>query len=144
MKHMTILGLDIGEQRVGVALANTTFKLPSPLTTLQNNDTFDAQLQHLIDEHKVDILVVGLPRNLSGDNTPQTHYTERIAKSLKRFGLPIFLQDEAGTSQKAKDELGSKKKPYAKKDIDALAATYILEDFLAVLPDDLEKKQGDV
>lgn len=123
-----ILSLDVGERRVGVAIANVIAKLPRPLTTLDNTDDIWEQIKQLVAEHDVETIVVGLPRNLSGDDTAQTHYVRSFAEKLAEY--TVVFQDEALTSHKAEKELNSRGKPFAKGDIDALAATYILEDYL--------------
>ncbi len=129
-----IMGLDIGEQRTGVALANSVANIATPLTTISQPDLIQ-RVKQLIDEHEVSTLVVGLPRNLSGHETSQTQYVQQIAHELeKQVKIPIHFIDEAATSIRAEDELKLRKKPYRKEDIDMLAATYILEDFLRDLP----------
>jgi putative Holliday junction resolvase len=96
------------------------------------DDTFFAALQTIIETEKANMLIVGLPRNLAGRHTPQTQATEAFAAELgRRCKLPIHLQDEAVTSKQAEAELKARGKAYERGDIDALAATYILEDFLA-------------
>jgi putative holliday junction resolvase len=125
-----ILSLDVGERRVGVAIANVIARLPRPLTTLDNTDDIWGQIKALVTEHDVETVVVGLPRNLSGDDTAQTRYVRTFAENLSEY--TVVFQDEALTSQKAEKELNSRGKPFAKGDIDALAATYILEDYLTV------------
>jgi len=128
----SILGLDVGTRRVGVATASLVARLPRPVTTLVRDDKFFTALQQIIDAESAGLLVVGLPRNLAGQSTAQTRATEAFTTELRHhFGLPIHFQDEAVTSKKAEAELQSRGKPYQPGDIDALAATYILEDFLA-------------
>jgi putative Holliday junction resolvase len=76
--------------------------------------------------------VVGHPRDMNGQSTEQTLRIETFTNKLKsRFSLPIDLQDEALTSKQAEAELIARKKPYTKSDVDALAATYILSDWLS-------------
>lgn len=123
-----ILSLDVGERRVGVAIASLIARFPRPLTTLDNTDEIWSQIKNLVAEHDVDTLVIGLPRNLSGDETAQTQYVRTFTEKLT--GYTVVFQDEALTSHKAEQELTAKGKPYSKGDIDALAATYILEDYL--------------
>ncbi len=123
--------LDVGERRIGIAVANNSSKLAVPLATLQNDEDFMTLLPSLLSEHKVGILVVGLPRGMEGQETAQTKYARDFAAKLKSIvSAPIYLQDEAGTSAQARQELEDKGKPYNKADIDALAATYILQDFM--------------
>lgn len=124
-----ILSLDVGERRVGVAIASLVARLPRPLTTLDNTEDIWQDIAKLIVDEDASTLVVGLPRNLSGDETAQTKYVRDFAAKIE--GIEIIFQDEALTSQKAETELAGRGKPFAKGDIDALAATYILEDYLA-------------
>jgi putative Holliday junction resolvase len=101
------------------------------LTTLEHTATVLEQLQQLVaDEHAI-MVVVGLPRGLEGQHTAQTVTVEAFAAELSHaVGVPLHWQDEALTSRKAEDELRERGKPFTKGDIDALSATYILEDFL--------------
>lgn len=126
----TIIGLDVGGRRIGVAAAGRA-RIASPLRTiLHDENVFDTLAQLLVDQHAAAV-VVGLPRGLDGQETAQTLATRVFADDLqKRCKLPLFWQDEAVTSRQAEAELRARGKPYAKGDIDALAATYILEDFL--------------
>jgi putative transcription antitermination factor YqgF len=69
---------------------------------------------------------------MEGQSTAQTESTLRFTKTLQEhFDLPIDMQDEALTSVRAEEELQERGKAYSPGDIDALAATYILEDWLA-------------
>lgn len=128
----SVLALDVGSTRVGLAVASLAARLPHPLTTLIQGENFFGELRKIIEEESVTDLVVGLPRGLDGQTTEQTVTIANFTKELKReFGLPVHFQDEAVTSKQAESELQSKRKTYAKSDIDALAATYILEDWFA-------------
>ena len=125
------LALDVGSKRIGVAIASLSFKLPRPLCTLMNDDTFFKQLDDLVKTEAIGVLVVGLPRGLEGQETGQTKYVRDFVDQLKtHIDLPINFQDEALTSTRAEAELTARGKIYQKGDIDALAATYILEDYL--------------
>jgi putative Holliday junction resolvase len=127
----SIVGLDVGNKRIGLAIASLSARLPRPLVTLLNDEVFTSRLLELITEESVISLVVGLPRNLSGDPTNQTAVVEAfVAKLQKEIDIPIHMQDEALTSRKAETELGARGKLYDKGAVDALAATYILEDYL--------------
>lgn len=130
--NKAVLGLDVGDRRVGVSVASLIVRLPRPLVTLTRDDSFFETLQKLVEAENAEALVVGLPRGLDGQHTAQTGAIEAFTAELGRHSsLPIHLQDEAVTSKQAEAELKSRGKPYERSDIDALAATYILEDFLA-------------
>jgi len=122
-----------------VAVANAVARIARPLTVIENNDAFPTQLASCIADNDAEVLVVGLPRGLNGQHTAQTEAVEQFIVSLKRhISLPMYWQDEAVTSQKAEAELNQRTKrgqTYQKGDIDALAATYILEDFLTDHPE---------
>src|SRR5690606_41136269 len=124
MQYRSVLALDMGQARIGIAKADTQTKLAFPLTTLTNDDSFDTQLQSIIDHERVGILVVGLPRGLEGQETAQTKQARQFAKKVEKFGLPVHLQDEAATSLKAEATLKVSKKGYEKGAIDALSAAY--------------------
>jgi len=137
-----ILALDVGQVRIGVAVASLVAKMPRPLTTINSSSEVYADIQKLADEQDAQIIVVGLPRGLDGQTTEQTNITDNFIMELKQnTNLQIYKQDEALTSKKAKEELESKGRPYSKEDIDALAATYILEDFLHENADRLKQVQ---
>ncbi|MDB5185117.1 MAG: putative Holliday junction resolvase [Candidatus Saccharibacteria bacterium] len=126
-----LLALDVGTVRIGVASASTMVLLPNPLTTLSNSETIHQEIAKLAAEQGAVAIIVGLPRNLDGDDTPQTAYVRDFVARLSQLTeLPIHLQDEALTSEKATDELDARGKIYSKADVDALAATYILEDYV--------------
>ena len=126
-----ILALDVGGVRIGVAMADAELKFANPLTTIINDETVWDRLAALVQENSVQTVVVGLPRSLQGHETPQTQICRDFAKDVsERLQVAVELQDEATTSVKAEAELRSRGKPYEKSDIDALAATYILEDYL--------------
>lgn len=134
--HKTILALDVGERRIGVALAGITARLASPLTTLIRSESTPVDIQALIDEHQALAVVVGLPRGLDGQQTAQTVAVEEFKSILGQvLSVPLHWQDEAVTSRQAESELESRGKPYRKEDIDALSATYILEDFMHDRPE---------
>ncbi|MGH7194594.1 MAG: Holliday junction resolvase RuvX, partial [Candidatus Saccharimonadales bacterium] len=124
--NKSILGLDVGGKRVGVALASLDARLPRPLVTLERGDGFIGALQDIVRSESAGALVVGLPRGLEGQHTAQTSEVEALAGELgRRLDLPVYMQDEALTTKHAETELEARGKPYARGDVDALAATYI-------------------
>ena len=134
----TIIALDVGERRIGVAVATTEARMPSPLTTLINEGDIAATIQKTVNDQQAAALVVGLPRGLDGQETAQTAAVRQFAERISPVvGVPLYWQDEAVTSRQAEEELKARGKPYQKADIDALSATYILEDFLRDNPAEL-------
>lgn len=129
-----IVALDIGTRRIGVASANQVARLATPVTALQVDDDEAATIQAIKDilaDQTATAVVVGLPRGLDGQETDQTRFTRTFVKQLKKqIDLPLYWQDEAVTSRLSQDSLKAKGKPFQKGAIDALAASYILEDFL--------------
>jgi putative Holliday junction resolvase len=128
------MGLDYGGARVGIALAGSVARLPQPYKTLHTSDSLWDELLQIVAEEEVGTIVVGLPRSLDGEDTAQTALCREFAAELaKKSGLPVALQDEALTSEHAKQELKQRGVEPAKGDIDSLAACYILEDYLQEL-----------
>lgn len=132
MSATNVLGLDVGEKRIGVARVNVVVKLPEPLQTLPNDKNFIKSLKKLINEYQIDTIVVGLPRNMSGQETAQTQYVRQFAKdNLSSLGLTIIFQDETLSSVTAENHINSHKK--FKYDIDSTSAAIILGDFITNL-----------
>ena len=124
-----LLALDVGERKIGVARAHHIARVADPLTTLPNNDSFNEKLIKIIKEYDVSLVVVGLPRGLEGQDTAQTEY---VRKFMEALSLPVqyTFQDEAVTSVNAEAQLKRAGKAYAKEDIDSMAASIILSDYL--------------
>jgi len=126
---MKLIGLDIGEKRIGVARANSEVKLATPGKVLTNNETVFSQIQELLVQEQAEAVVVGLPRNSKGEETRQSAYVRDFVAKLE-LAVPVHFQDESLTSVLAEEQLKSGKKPYTKDDIDTTAATLILNDYL--------------
>ena len=130
MANQNLLALDVGEKRVGVALADSAIRIAIAYDTISVDGTEVEQIKELLAREKIDILVVGYPRNQSGDATRQTTYVESFVARLQPLDVPVEYQDESVTSVKAEEILKQRKKPYEKGEIDALAASLILQDYL--------------
>ncbi len=133
LKNRTVIGLDVGDVRIGVARATVGSFFPVPCDVVVNDVRVYDRLAEIFDTESAVAVVVGLPRNLSSEDTQQTKQVRNFTKKLQEStALPIYFQDEAGTSKKATQELSQHKKirrgPAGS--VDALAATYILDDFL--------------
>lgn len=126
------MALDVGNKRVGIAVATHDIAVPRAIVTLERTaESFWEDMQHLLTLHQVNQFVVGLPRGLDGQETAQTRATQTFAKELTdRFKLPLIWQDEALTSVRATETLQAQGVAYNKGDVDALAASYILGDYL--------------
>ncbi len=128
-----VLCLDVGERRIGIALASTIARLPAPLTTIDRNQETDVYetISQITKSEDVSVVVVGLPRGMQGQETKQTIISRQFAQKLSEaISVPIVMQDEAGTSLEAERILKERGKAYEKGDIDAEAATIILRDYL--------------
>ena len=131
MSHsLSLLSLDVGEKRIGTALADTAVRIAVPYDTIIVDGTELEQIAKLIGLESVDIVVIGYPRNQSGEATAQTAYAEAFAEKLEGIGPKIVFQDESLTSVMAEDRLKQMGKPYEKGDIDMMAASIILQDYL--------------
>ena len=124
-----ILALDVGDKRIGVAIAHRVARLPRPLTTLANSPDVMQEIAGLVAHEHAGLVVVGLPRGMDGGYTDQTRAAEAFQQELTQvLSVPVVLGDETLTSVQAEAELGGR--PHTKGEVDALAASYILESYL--------------
>jgi putative Holliday junction resolvase len=130
MSSQTIVSLDVGEKRIGVAVSDDMVRIAVPYTTFEVDGNELVKIAELVVQQDARLIVVGYPRNQQGETTAQTRYVENFAELLKEFGPKIVFQDESLTSVIAEQRLIAQKKPYAKGDIDAQAAAIILQDYL--------------
>lgn len=126
----SFIALDVGEKRIGVALGDDGVKLAFPYETIEVDGGEIIRIAELVISERVDTIVIGYPRNQSGEATAQTEYVETFVQQLDDLDVTIVYQDESLTSVMAEQRLLSYKKPYTKGDIDALAAAMILQDYL--------------
>ena len=124
-----VLGLDIGTARIGVAIADDRMRIPVPQGVIEVDGHEMDALRTLITEQAISTVVVGYPRNQSGEATEQTKLVESVVEPLKSY-VDVQFQDESLTSVLAEKRLKARNKPYSKGDIDAEVAVIILEDYL--------------
>lgn len=130
-----ILGLDVGDKTIGVAVSDLLQYTAQGLTTIRrvsNKEDYNA-LEALINEYKVNKVVVGLPKNMNGTLGPQGEKTMKFAEKLKnKFKVEIIFIDERLTTMSAERILieGDVRRENRKKVIDKVAATYILQLYL--------------
>ncbi len=130
MSSTSLISLDVGEKRIGVAVADLNVRIAVPFQTVEVDGNEIANIAQIVIQEGADTIVVGYPRNQSGESTAQTNYVEEFTKRLEELAPTIVFQDESLTSVMAEQQLKAHKKPYTKGDIDAQAAAIILQDYL--------------
>jgi len=130
LKTIKLLGLDVGEKRIGVAVGDSSVHIAIPFDTVEVDGSEIEAIAELVIKENSEIVVVGYPRNQSGETTAQTKYVESFVEKLIDICPKIEFQDESLTSVLAEQRLISYKKPYTKGDIDAQAAAIILQDYI--------------
>ncbi len=136
MKYTEALGIDLGTKRIGIARVSSIARLPEPVTTLEGGKPSEAitEVLKLVEELQSDVVVLGLPRNLEGEDTKQTQYTREFADTLRSRDLHVIEQDEALTSKLAEDLIAQgvyrRNMRGAEVTTDEVAACLILKDFI--------------
>lgn len=129
MANKQLLALDVGEKRIGVAEADPAIRIAVPLETIVVDGNELARIEHICKRDNIATIIVGYPRNQSGEATKQTAFVESFAEQLEALA-PIIFQDESLTSVEATRLLERSKKRYEKGDVDMQAAALILQDYL--------------
>jgi putative Holliday junction resolvase len=134
---MRTMGLDVGSKTVGIALSDELGWTAQGLKTLKINEEknefgFD-EIGELIKEYQVNLVVIGLPKNMNGTIGPRGEASQQFANEVEqRFSIPTVLWDERLTTMAAERVLleadVSRKK--RKKVIDKMAAVMILQGYL--------------
>lgn len=132
---MRIVGLDLGEKRIGVAAADDRTRVAIPVTTVTvSGDPVEAVLQ-IIREQRADEVVIGLPLSMSGALGSQGQLALEIAEQVQSLsGLPVHTWDERLTTVQAERARGApvrrKSARTAMAGRDAAAAAIMLQAFL--------------
>jgi putative Holliday junction resolvase len=126
-----LLGLDVGTKTIGIALCDAGWTIASPAELLRRTK-FGADLgllRRMITTHDVKGVVVGLPLNLDGSDSPRTQSLRAFARNLEQLGLPILLWDERWSTQAVTRTLIEADTSRARRAelIDKMAAAYILQ-----------------
>lgn len=132
---MTILALDVGNRRIGVAVSDPTDLVVRPLMTIVRkiHQTDGEAIQRLLNETKATSVVVGMPLNADGTLSPQAQVTREFVRFLKKIlPVPVVTWDEHLTTQEAERELIAQGVSRSRRQamIDAAAAAILLEDWL--------------
>lgn len=130
MSRRALICLDVGEKRIGVAVADLAVRIAIPFDTVVVDGGELDYIARIIEEEQADTVVIGYPRNQLGEPTAQTRYVEEFAQKIEPMVKTVIFQDESLTSVLAEQRLKDQKKPYTKADIDAQAACIILQDYI--------------
>ena len=137
---MRLVGIDLGERRVGIAISDATATIARPLKTIERGpsdaaavELLRATIAQLTDEEEVGCIVIGLPRRLDGSDNLQTPRVLKVVALLSaRLTIPVVTQDERLSSREAEERLSFNEKDWRKRKpkLDAAAAAVILQDYL--------------
>jgi putative holliday junction resolvase len=131
-----ILGIDYGSKRIGLALSDPLGIIAHPIAALLNTPAFLTSLQKVVQQEKVQLLVVGMPYNLKGEQAQKAEEVKLFIDDLKKaLNLEVLTWDERFTTTIAHQSMlamGMKKKDRQKKDgtVDSMAAAIMLQGFL--------------
>jgi len=138
-----LAGLDVGTKTIGLALCDASWSFAGPAETIARTKfSVDlALLRQFVAKHAVVGLVVGLPLNLDGSDSPRTQSVRAFARNLAPLALPLLLWDERWSTQAVERAMIAADVSRAKRAaaVDKLAAAHILQgaiDALANLPRD--------
>ena len=130
---MRYLGLDIGDKRIGISISLSGLMASGVETYNRTNLKSDCEyISLLCQKNSVDVIVAGLPKHLDGSHHQQADKNEVLCQALRELGHRIEYFDERLTSSAAENamleaDISRKKR---KQNIDKLAATIILQDYL--------------
>ena len=130
-----ILGIDYGDVRIGLSLSDLTQTIAKPFKTInyKNLDHLLTQLKEIIAKNEVEKLVVGVPYNMKGEDTKQTLKVKEFISFLEsNLSYDIELIDERLSSIEAEKTMHKMniKTGHNKSDIDKIAASVILQEYL--------------
>lgn len=132
---MIIISVDLGHARTGLAISDKSGFLASSLCVIEehNDDRLVQKITDIIKENKAERVVVGLPKNMDGSEGESATRARELAQKISDLAdVPYVMQDERGTTitahayLSAKEVYGKKRK----KQVDAVAASIILQDYL--------------
>jgi len=126
-----LAGLDVGTKTIGVAFCDVNWSFATPDKTIKRTK-FSADLgtlKALIAQHSIVGLVVGLPLNMDGTDSPRTQSTRAFARNLAPLGLPLLLWDERWSTAAVERAMIAADVSRAKRAIrvDSAAAAFILQ-----------------
>ena len=132
-----LLGLDVGTKTIGTALCDSGWTIASPATLIHRKKfaADKAKLEKLIASESVKGVIIGLPLNLDGTDSPRTQSVRAFARNLEPLGLPILLWDERWSTQAVTRTLIDADTSRARRAelVDKMAAAYILQGVIDAL-----------
>ena len=135
---MVVMAIDYGDARTGVAVSDPMGMIVGYTTLVAewNQDKAAEKVAQIVRERKPDRLVMGFPRNMDGTEGPRAEKYRAFAELLsEKAGMEVILWDERRTTIEAHNILSAngKKTKKHKKNVDAVAASLILEGYLRFL-----------
>lgn len=131
---MNFLGIDWGEKRIGLAFADELgLAYPLPAAIARSQKMRLQQIEQLIEDRKIDAIVVGYPINMNGSVGFKAQQVDAFIKLLEgRFRLPVHRIDERLSSHAVEQGLRAQKKQVDRRsgEVDSLAASLILQDYV--------------
>ena len=126
-----LLGLDVGTKTIGAALCDAGWTIATPAELIKRGK-FSSDLERLralAAAQKASGIVIGLPLNLDGSESPRTQSTRAFASNLEQLDLPILLWDERWSTQAVTRTLLDADASRARRAelVDKMAAAYILQ-----------------
>jgi len=129
-----VLGLDLGQARIGVAISDPDRRVALPLGTIRTGAPEDVKaIASIVREQEVGAVVIGHPLSMSGHSGEAADHAERFAEALRGFlDLPVHLQDERLSTVQAERDLAARglRGRERREVIDQTAATVILQAYL--------------
>ena len=126
-----LAGLDVGTKTIGVALCDAGWAIASPAETIRRTKfaTDLAALTRLARAQQVKGLVIGLPLNLDGSDSPRTQSTRAFARNVEDMGFPVLLWDERWSTVAVERTMIEQDLSRAKRAelVDKMAAAHILQ-----------------
>lgn len=128
-----VIGLDVGDKRIGVAIGDTDLKLAwlRPAIFVQSADQTWAAIKELVTAESIQLIIVGWPLSLSGDVGPQAEQTQKFITALRtQVLIPVIKRDERLTTQAVKREQAHADRHLSPGAVDSLAAQLLVEQYL--------------
>lgn len=134
-KNQRLLGLDLGEKAIGVALSDKFQTIASPVEIIRSKK-FSVDAAHIfkiIDQHEVGAVIIGLPINMDNSEGARCQSVRQFGRNmLKMRDMPIYFQDERMSSQAVARTMNAAAMTHTRQKelVDKLAASYILQSAL--------------